>query len=264
MTGSRPNTWMPLYIPDYLADTRSLTAAQHGAYLLLIMQYWTSGAPLNDDDGELSRIAAMTAKEWTGARRVLARFFQIDSGRWVHKRIEGEIAKATANVEARQRAGKAGGLAKAKGWQNPSNATSQPVANGRQNPTPLPSPSPVSKSSEAYASGAGAPVVEDLELPLGLVRPPGGDWSVALFRQGLAWLASKADKPPAKLRPFLGEALKACGQDHRRVFELIAEAERTGVAEPQAWLMKTLGKSGSGFDVAAALVAGARGEIHEG
>lgn len=81
---------MPLYIADYLRDTRKLTTAEHGAYLLLIMEYWTSGE-LPDDDRQLARIVGMSAGEWKRARPNVEGFF-LDG--WRHKRIDAELAKS--------------------------------------------------------------------------------------------------------------------------------------------------------------------------
>lgn len=85
---SRP--WMPLYVADYLRDTRKLTAAEHGAYLLLIMEYWTSGT-LPDDDRQLARIASMSAGEWKRARPNIEGFFHDG---WSHKRLDAELARS--------------------------------------------------------------------------------------------------------------------------------------------------------------------------
>ncbi|CAL8974506.1 hypothetical protein RHODGE_RHODGE_03304 [Rhodoplanes serenus] len=81
--------WMPLYIADYRADTSHLNAAEHGAYLLLIMHYWTTGG-LPDDDRQLARIACMTTAEWRRARSTVAAFFEAG---WRHKRIDRELAR---------------------------------------------------------------------------------------------------------------------------------------------------------------------------
>lgn len=82
--------WMPLYIADYRADTAHLSAAQHGAYLLLIMHYWSTGS-LPSDDAALARIAAMTPVEWKRSRATIAAFFGDD---WTHKRIDAELNRA--------------------------------------------------------------------------------------------------------------------------------------------------------------------------
>jgi uncharacterized protein YdaU (DUF1376 family) len=82
--------WMPLYPGDYLRDTRHLTTLQHGAYLLLIMEYWVKGR-LPSTDSERRRITALSAKQWLSNRSTLAALFGPD---WRHERIERELEKA--------------------------------------------------------------------------------------------------------------------------------------------------------------------------
>lgn len=98
--------YMRLYIADYLADTAHLSATEHGAYLLLIMNYWQTGKPLPADDGKLARIARLTPDEWTRHGAVLAEFFHDQDGHWHHKRIDEELdavrAKSDKARSARQ------------------------------------------------------------------------------------------------------------------------------------------------------------------
>lgn len=115
--------WMPLYVADYRADTVHLSAAQHGAYLLLIMHYWLTGA-LPSDDAALARIACMTPAEWRKARPTIQAFFKDG---WKHKRIDAELeqtAKVTASYAERA------SRAAIKRWSKdaPSNAPSIPQA----------------------------------------------------------------------------------------------------------------------------------------
>jgi uncharacterized protein YdaU (DUF1376 family) len=73
---------MPLYIGDYRADTKYLNAAQHGAYLLLIMRYWQQGEL--PDDEQLARIGCISIAQWRRHRPVIRAFF---AEGWRHKRI---------------------------------------------------------------------------------------------------------------------------------------------------------------------------------
>ncbi len=102
--------WMPFYVADYLADTGHLSAAEHGAYLLLIMHYWQNGK-LPAEPHRLARIARMTPDEWDAAADAVGEFF--DDG-WRHERIERELQKAAdVSEKAKKKAAKRWGNAAA-------------------------------------------------------------------------------------------------------------------------------------------------------
>lgn len=73
--------WMPLHIADYLSDTGHLNAAEHGAYLLLIMHYWQNGH-LPENEKLIARVARMTVEQWEESRDRLLPFFHADTGRY--------------------------------------------------------------------------------------------------------------------------------------------------------------------------------------
>ncbi|WP_434782573.1 YdaU family protein [Ferrovum myxofaciens] len=93
---SKPSIWMPLYIADYLADTGRLTTEQHGAYLLLIMDYWRNGPP-PDNDLILANITRLNLETWKEHRSSIAKLFAIKDDEWRHKRIDFEIRTAFEN-----------------------------------------------------------------------------------------------------------------------------------------------------------------------
>jgi uncharacterized protein YdaU (DUF1376 family) len=98
--------WMPLYVGDYLRDTRDLNTLQHGAYLLLIMHYWQHDA-LPTDDARLAAIAGLSVAQWRRIREpVQAKF----ADGWKHKRIEAELVKLDRAVMQRRVAGRRGGI----------------------------------------------------------------------------------------------------------------------------------------------------------
>jgi uncharacterized protein YdaU (DUF1376 family) len=101
---SRTDTWMPLYIGDYLADTMSLEAREHGAYLLLLMHYWRNG-PLPDDDRALAGIARVDRKTWiSDTGPIVRQFFTARDGLLNQKRVDLERAQAVSISDKRRNA----------------------------------------------------------------------------------------------------------------------------------------------------------------
>ena len=93
-----PRPWLPLYPHDYLADTRDLGPAEHGAYLLLLMESWDRG-PLPDDLGRLCRLAA--GAEPKTVRLVLERYWTSTPDGWVNARLERERKRGEEKYQAK-------------------------------------------------------------------------------------------------------------------------------------------------------------------
>lgn len=111
--------FMPLWIGDYLKDTGHLCAAEHGAYLLLIMHYWQTGS-LPTEDRHLAMIARMEAKEWKKYKPTIAAFFD---DQWHHKRVNKELAECAVKSSQAKRAA-------IKRWEKEKNADAIAYANG--------------------------------------------------------------------------------------------------------------------------------------
>lgn len=200
--------WMPLYIADYRLDTARLGAAEHGAYLLLIMEHWAAGS-LPDDDRELARIACMSDREWRTVKPRIQRYF-FDG--WKHKRVLEELERAAATINKRRaaaeqmhanRRAKADALADA---HAPSNA-------GAGHDIRAGTPSTI--GSEPNGSGAAAPKA-DLSC------------RDRLWSSGLDQLAEYSGKPRDSFRSIMGKWLKAHEPEHVEAAVLQAHAERSG------------------------------------
>jgi uncharacterized protein YdaU (DUF1376 family) len=98
--------WMPFYTGDYLGDTGHLSTIQHGAYILLIIHYWRTGA-LPTDDIRLARITKLSLKFWLD--HVKPDLESLFLPNWKHKRVEIELAKQADILAKRVRAGRKGG-----------------------------------------------------------------------------------------------------------------------------------------------------------
>lgn len=97
--------YMQLYIADYLADTMLLSAEEHGAYLLLMFNYWQTGKPIPKN--RLAKIARLTNERWADVEPSLREFFCDNGDEWVHLRIEEDLTSVREKLTKKSAAGKA-------------------------------------------------------------------------------------------------------------------------------------------------------------
>lgn len=170
----KADTWMPLYVGEYMADTTNLNTEQHGAYCLMLMAAWRRGGTLPNDDGQLASVTKLSLARWRAHRSVLVDFFKVNElGQLVHKRVTQERLKAQAISEKKAEAGAEGAAAR---WEIDSermadalahaiphaiaNATpdamndamANGMANESQTDAPPPSPSPLTTEANASES----------------------------------------------------------------------------------------------------------------
>ena len=98
--------YMQLYVSDYLADTAHLSAEQHGAYMLLLMNYWQKGKPLDNTNERLQHVARLSVEGWASNKEILSEFFLIEGDIWTHPRIEEDLAKVREKSVKASTAGK--------------------------------------------------------------------------------------------------------------------------------------------------------------
>jgi len=106
--------WYPFYPRDYMIDTMTLSLEQDCTYRRLIDLYYTQGGPIELDYKPLSKLLRIHPIKLRGIMPSLFRYFKVVDGRLHHERIDAEIAKAIEIQEKKAKAGKKGGLAKAK------------------------------------------------------------------------------------------------------------------------------------------------------
>jgi uncharacterized protein YdaU (DUF1376 family) len=170
----KADTWMPLYVGEYLADTTNLNTEQHGAYFLMLLAAWKRGGKLPNDDGQLASITKLSPARWKAHRSILTELFQLEGELLTHKRVTQERHKAQQISEKKAQSGAEGAAAR---WEIDSekmpdalanatasgmaNATLYAIAGGMANvsQTNAPSPSPSPTTTEAKASVSAKPTI---------------------------------------------------------------------------------------------------------
>ena len=97
--------YIQLYIADYLSDTAHLSTEEHGAYLLLIFNYWQRGGALDNTNNRLTHVTRLSEQRWVEVQKTLAEYFVIENDKWVHTRIEDDMKRIDDTLNARSRAG---------------------------------------------------------------------------------------------------------------------------------------------------------------
>lgn len=195
--------YMPLFVADYLADTAHLTTTQHGAYLLLLMNYWQRGGPLPDDDRRLASIARLGLREWKRNRPILEEFFTSTHGALVNSRVDSELAR----VEAKSLKSKKAAQASVERRFGQRSTPAEPTEAQADNSIP-----------EANASGG--------ELQA-------FDVETVMWRHGKLYLSSQGVKPD-KAGSLLGKWKREHGAE--AVIVALGKAQREGAIEPISFI----------------------------
>lgn len=203
--------YLPLYISDYQADTSHLTTLEHGAYLLLIMNYWQRGQPLPNDDRKLARIAGLGPREWKRVRETISEFFQVDCSNWFHSRLESELHKLRDKSLKKRN----GGLARAQQMLSERSARAQLI--------------------KGVGVGNIPSSNEDGAAP---------DADKVFWENAKAYLAPHS-KDPGKL---IGKWIKESGGDKRVVARAIGEAQVNRVVDPVSYISRLIHREREGGD----------------
>lgn len=196
--------WYPFYHADYERKTRHLSMVEHGAYRLLLDDYYSNARPLPANAKSLLRICKASGKaEASAVLSVVGQFFELRGDAYHHDRADEEIAEQARISQERAKNG-AKGAAKKHGKQ-------------------LPAQSHLHDSKKTTSSLASP------ETPLDLKRELWARGKVLLERFGI-------EQKPA------GELLGKWRRDHGdlAVLSALANAEAGCVSEPVAYIEKVL------------------------
>lgn len=222
--------YFELYPGDYLRDTTRLTLIEHGAYLRLLMTYYSEEQPLPASEAELFVIvAATTAADKEAVRKVAARFFPVATdGTRRNGRVDDEIAKARKRIDT----------AKANGAKNKpkANPAGMPVGDPPGDPPGKPADTqPPTHSGEAlHAPHA----TKDKELPLpteaDAIASEVAKAADPIWDTGLAFLIRKG-LPEKPARALLGKVKQTAGD--AEAARILADAEIEDITNPAPWLL---------------------------
>jgi uncharacterized protein YdaU (DUF1376 family) len=101
------------YVGDYLADTASLSLAEHGAYNLLLDYAYATEKPIPADRDEILRLVrAFSDVERKAVAKILDRYWVLEPDGYHNPRVDKELGKAVVLIEKQKANGSLGGRPK--------------------------------------------------------------------------------------------------------------------------------------------------------
>jgi uncharacterized protein YdaU (DUF1376 family) len=145
---AKTNIWMPVYWADYMNDTSMLSLCEHGAYMMLLKEYWQQGGALENDRERIYRACkAIGENDQRNINYILDKFFHEKSGKFINKRADLELKKAKKNKKARSEAGRLSGVARRTNVQQKYEQNTERTPEQNANPTPSPTLSELSNDN---------------------------------------------------------------------------------------------------------------------
>jgi uncharacterized protein YdaU (DUF1376 family) len=225
--GEKFDTWMPFYVGDYLAATTRLTTEQHGAYVLLLLDYWRNGPPPHDDL-VLAQIVRLSLAAWRKMKPAIMPFFEIRGEELFQGRVERERQKAAEITEKRSKAGKASAAARSRGY-----APSTPDASLEETPVGT------SDGTNGLQNGR-PPQLPSVSGETG-AKPP--DPIKQMFDLGIDVLTATGITEK-QARSYVGKLRK--DHDDGDVLSALTECRVRSISNPVEWLPKRLGRPKGG------------------
>ena len=101
------------YPGDYFRDTSGLTMLEHGAYNLLLHNYYAAGGKLEHEKPRVYEMChARTPEDIRAVDYILSKFFRVDNGALTNNRADEELAERARYFEKQRRNGLLGGRPK--------------------------------------------------------------------------------------------------------------------------------------------------------
>ncbi|MCP3683901.1 MAG: DUF1376 domain-containing protein [bacterium] len=135
---AKTDIWMPIYLGDYLKDTRHLSTTEHGAYFLILMELWNNKGFAEID--RLPRITLLDEENFQKIWKNIEEFFHKKGDKISQKRLSKELRASSSRRKSAKNNGLKGGRPKTQ-----KKPTGNPKVNPQKTSSPSPSPSHINK-----------------------------------------------------------------------------------------------------------------------